>query len=403
MQKLMQIHVNFLCRQDRVNKNGESPIVLRIIYRRERRDVYTGLYTRNEDWDANAGMMLAKNRKSSPFNKNLELIRYKAIQVFDEMKFCGIPFTLDELVSRIKGDEERPILLAEFLELRKTEIKERVFIDITPTTYEKYERVLRFVLDFIKVEYKIKNIPLVQVDARFLEKFFQYLRSNRTIGNNTSVKYIGAFRTLLMPAIKEGVIRKNPFVETKFRSKKVYKGYLTNEELTRIVEADLKSEHLDRIRDQFLFCCYTGLAYIDLRQLEKINIRKEQNGSYFIEKPRQKNGQLCIVPLIKPAIQILKKYSRSDDFRDFNWYVSSNQKMNTQLKILGIKSGLDKPLHFHLARHTFATTITLSNGVPIESVSSMLGHATIRQTQDYAKVVAFKLKSDMERLNQVYY
>jgi len=376
---------------------------LRIIYRRERRDVYTGLYTRNEDWDANAGMMLAKNRKSSPFNKNLELIRYKAIQVFDEMKFCGIPFTLDELVSRIKGDEERPILLAEFLELRKTEIKERVFIDITPTTYEKYERVLRFVLDFIKVEYKIKNIPLVQVDARFLEKFFQYLRSNRTIGNNTSVKYIGAFRTLLMPAIKEGVIRKNPFVETKFRSKKVYKGYLTNEELTRIVEADLKSEHLDRIRDQFLFCCYTGLAYIDLRQLEKINIRKEQNGSYFIEKPRQKNGQLCIVPLIKPAIQILKKYSRSDDFRDFNWYVSSNQKMNTQLKILGIKSGLDKPLHFHLARHTFATTITLSNGVPIESVSSMLGHATIRQTQDYAKVVAFKLKSDMERLNQVYY
>jgi site-specific recombinase XerD len=348
-------------------------------------------------------MVHVKTRKSSPFNKNLELIRYKAIQVFDEMKFSGIPFTLDELVSKIKGDEERPILLAEFLELRKTEIKERVFIDITPTTYEKYERVLRFVLDFIKVEFKIKNIPLVQVDARFLEKFFQYLRSNRTIGNNTSVKYIGAFRTLLMPAIKEGVIRKNPFVETKFRSKKVYKGYLTNEEITRIVEADLKSEHLDRIRDQFLFCCYTGLAYIDLRQLEKINIRKEQNGSYFIEKPRQKNGQLCIVPLIKPAIQILKKYSRSDDFRDFNWFVSSNQKMNTQLKILGVKSGLDKPLHFHLARHTFATTITLSNGVPIESVSSMLGHATIRQTQDYAKVVAFKLKSDMERLNKVYF
>ena len=181
MQKLMQIHVNFLCRQDRENKNGESPIVLTIIYRRERRDLYTGLYTRNEDWDANAGMVHVKTRKSSPFNKNLELIRYKAIQVFDEMKFSGIPFTLDELVGKIKGDEERPILLAEFLELRKTEIKERVFIDITPTTYEKYERVLRFVLDFIKFEYKIKNIPLVQVDARFLEKFFQYLRSNRTI------------------------------------------------------------------------------------------------------------------------------------------------------------------------------------------------------------------------------
>jgi hypothetical protein len=148
-------------------------------------------------------MMHAKSKKSIVFNQNLELIRYKSIQLFDEMKFSGIPFTLDELVSKIKGDEDRPILLAEFLELRKTEIKERVFIDITPSTYEKYERVLRFVLDYIKFEYKIKNIPLVQVDVRFLEKFFQYLRSNRKIGNNTSVKYIGAFRTLLMPKVQK--------------------------------------------------------------------------------------------------------------------------------------------------------------------------------------------------------
>ena len=278
-----------------------------------------------------------------------------------------------------------------------------MLIDIKPTTYEKYERVMRFALDFVQVEYKLKSYPLVQIDVRFLEKFFLYLRSVRKIGNNTSVKYLGAFRTLLMPAMHEGIIRKNPFLELKFKSKKVYKGYLTNEELSCIINADLKSVSLERVRDQFLFCCYTGLAYVDLGQLGKANIRKDNGGTYFIEKPRQKTGQLSIVPLIIPAIEILKKYSNSNDFRDFSWYVSTNQKINEQLKTIGRLSKVEKLLHFHLARHTFATTITLSNGVPIESVSSMLGHATIRQTQDYAKVVAFKLKSDMERLNQVYH
>ena len=402
MQKIMQVHFNFLCRQDRANKNGESPVVLRIIFRRERRDIYTGLYCSPLEWDADRGMMYAKTKKCILFNQNLDLIRYKTIQLFDEMKFSGIPFTMEDLVQKIKGNEEKPSLLAVFLESRKEELQQRVLIDITPTTYEKYERVMRFALDFVQLEYKLKSYPLVQIDVRFLEKFFLYLRSVRKIGNNTSVKYLGAFRTLLMPAIHEGIIRKNPFLELKFKSKKVYKGYLTNEELSCIINADLNSVSLERVRDQFLFCCYTGLAYVDLGQLGKANIRKDNGGTYFIEKPRQKTGQLSIVPLIIPAIEILKKYSNSNDFRDFSWYVSTNQKINEQLKTIGRLSKVGKLLHFHLARHTFATTITLSNGVPIESVSSMLGHATIRQTQDYAKVVALKLTNDMKRVDLVY-
>jgi site-specific recombinase XerD len=402
MQKSMQIHMNFLCRQDRENKKGESPIVFRIIFRKDRRDIYTGLYCSPKDWNSDTGMLDTKNKRSAPFNKNLDSIKYKAIQVFDELKYSGLPFTMDDLVNKIKGNEEKPTLLAEFLEIRKSELKMRVLIDITPTTYEKYERVLRFVLEFVQFDYKLKSFPLVQVDAQFLERFFQYLRLVRKIENNTSVKYLGAFRTVLAPAIQDATIRKNPFPELKFKTKKVHKGYLTNEEIDQILKADLKSTHLDKIRDQFLFCCYTGLAYIDLKQLGKSNIRKEQNGNYFIEKPRQKTDQMSIIPLIKPAVAILNKYSASEDFRDFNWYVLTNQKMNEQLKVLGKISGIGKSLHVHLARHTFATTITLSNGVPIESVSSMLGHATIRQTQHYAKVVALKLKNDMEKVNQMY-
>jgi len=131
-------------------------------------------------------------KKSISFNKNLDLIKYKAIQLYDELKFNGIPFTMDELVNKIKGVEEKPVLLIEYLNGRKLELKERVFVDISSKTYEKYERVLRFTLDFVAVEFKLKNYPLVQIDVKFLEKFFQYLRSTRKIENNTSVKYLGA-------------------------------------------------------------------------------------------------------------------------------------------------------------------------------------------------------------------
>lgn len=157
-------------------------------------------------------------------------------------------------------------------------------------------------------------------------------------------------------------------------------------------------------RDTFTrLYCKNDLANVDLGQLAKANIRKDNGETYFIEKPRQKTGQLSIVPLVIPVIKILKKYSNSNDFRDFSWNNITNQKMNEQLKVIAQCCGLDKTLHFYLARHIFATTITLSNGVPIESVSSMLGHATIGQTQDYAKVVALRLSNDMKKVDLVYF
>jgi site-specific recombinase XerD len=129
---------------------------------------------------------------------------------------------------------------------------------------------------------------------------------------------------------------------------------------------------------------------------------KDSDGSYYIRKPRQKTGQESIIPMVPAAMNILQKYSLTSDFRDFYWHVSANQKMNQRLKTIGMAAGIEKPLHMHLARHTFATTITLSNGVPIESVSSMLGHASLKQTQHYAKIVALKIKNDMVRVKELY-
>lgn len=174
------------------------------------------------------------------------------------------------------------------------------------------------------------------------------------------------------------------------------------EELTCLSALKLTDKDVDRKRDIFLFACYTGLAYVDLKNLKSHHIEAEANGTFYIRKPRQKTGEESIIPLLPAAIRILKRYSITSDFRDFNWYISTNQKMNLGLKYITQKAGFTKILHMHMARHTFATTVTLSNGVPIESVSKMLGHANIRQTQHYAKVVALKIKNDMAQIEGLF-
>jgi site-specific recombinase XerD len=209
-------------------------------------------------------------------------------------------------------------------------------------------------------------------------------------------------KVLLSPAIHSGIIKNDPFRDLRMRAKPVYREFLTQEEITLLENLELDNEDLRRKKDIFLFSCYTGLAYTDLKQLNKRHLVREADGSYYIIKPRQKTGQESIIPLLPTAERILMKYSLTGNIQDFKWYISSNQKMNLGLKHIGQKAGIGKTLHMHLARHTFATTVTLANGVPIESVSKMLGHASIRQTQHYAKVVATKIKMDMLRIKDIY-
>lgn len=402
MLELLNIRFSFLCRTTHVNAEGKHPIVFRILYRSERKDIFTGIHCSKKDWDSKSGRMKKGDKLASSITQNLDHIILKAHHVFDELKFSGQPFTLDELIDKLKGKEEKPSLLIDYLQDANDKLKNRLHVDLSAPTYEKYVRCAKHMVKFLETAYKVKNYPLQKMDSEFLEKFFQYLRGVRKIAHNTAVKYLVTLKTVLMPAIKSGMLKHDPFQQFRVRAKTVYKGYLTSEEIKKLSDTEFQSADLERIRDIFLFGCYTGLAYIDLKQLKGYHILKDTDDSYYIRKPRQKTGQESIVPLVPAAINILQKYSLTDDFRDFYWHVSANQKMNQRLKVIGAITGIEKPLHMHLARHTFATTVTLSNGVPIESVSSMLGHASLKQTQHYAKIVALKIKNDMVRVKELY-
>ncbi len=209
--QLLNIRFGFICRATHANETGENPIILRIIFRKERRDLFTGIYCIKADWDSNSGVVLKTNKAYRTINDNLKLIHQKANQAFDELKFSGAVFTLDDLINKIKGKEARPELLIDFLQYSLDELKQRLQVDISKATYYKYRKSLHHVADFVKSEYKGGNYPLAKVDKKFLEKYFYFMRREKNISHNSVIKSIQSFRSLLYPAIKTGIIKQNPF------------------------------------------------------------------------------------------------------------------------------------------------------------------------------------------------
>jgi site-specific recombinase XerD len=213
---------------------------------------------------------------------------------------------------------------------------------------------------------------------------------------------MGCFNKILQPAVKHKVIKYNPFLDINLGRKPVDRDFLELAEINKIRDLQGLSPELKMKRDLFLFACYTGLPYSDLKKLSSIYIMEDNDGTKYIKHPRKKNGRLSIIPLLPAAEAILLSYSPTDDSRDFAWKVVSNQKLNDGLKVLASLAGIQKNLFVHLGRHTFATTVTLSNGVSLESVSNMLGHTSLKHTQIYAKVVAAKVKNEMRGLRELF-
>jgi site-specific recombinase XerD len=402
MQQLLDFRLSFICRTGHLNAKGKNPIILRVTYNGDRRDIFTGLYCFKKNWNGGEGRVLNTEKDAASINQNLELILRRANNAFDELRFSGDSFSTSQLVEKLKGKGPKPALLIDVLADGIKQIKKRVGVEITKSSYYKYRRSLKYMQEYLEAEYKVKNYTLNRIDLKFLEAFFHFLRTEKAISHNTALKYVTLVKSVLQPSIRSGIIIGDPFRELRIKPKPVHRNYLTQEELNILINLKLNDPDLERKRDIFLFSCFTGLAYVDLKNLRGENVILDNDGEWYIKTNRQKTGEQSIIPLLPAARNILVKYSLTDNIQDFTWLISSNQKMNKGLKSIGKRAKISKVLHMHLARHTFATTVTLSNGVPIESVSKMLGHTNIRQTQHYAKVVATKIKMDMAKIKDLY-
>ncbi len=233
-----------------------------------------------------------------------------------------------------------------------------------------------------------------------MSEYEYWLKTFRKCAHNTAVKYLANFKKIVLICVKNGWLQKDPFFNYKFKKKTVARDYLSEVELKVMQEKKFSSERLEKVRDIFMFCCYTGLAYADVYKLKRSEIKIGIDGKQWIFANRKKNDEFFRTPLLPISLSLLEKYSAHPECiaKDRMLPVLTNQKMNCYLKEIVDTCSINKELTFHIARHTFATTVTLNNGVPIETVSKMLGHTNLKTTQHYAKLLDGRISEDMARL-----
>lgn len=383
-------------------KNGECPVMLRINIDGQRATIQLKRYLKPENWDANRYQMIGKTEEARVFNEYLNAVKMKAHKKYNELIHLYDDLTADMMRDAILGiNASSPKMLLEIWQEYNDELQQLVGKEYSKGTYQKYITSYKRMQSFLQFHYHKTDIPVKNIDPHFISRFNLYLKTEMGCNYNTAIKFLQRFKKITNIAIQNGWLSSNPFNGFSLSSKEVERPYLTEQELNRLVNCQTKLDRINRVKDFFVFSCFTGLAYIDLKKLTKSEV-EVNDGRYWIRKNRQKTGGRSNIPLLEIPMNIINKYSVFEALEDNDHVlpIPSNQKMNAYLKELADICNITKELTFHIARHTFATTVTMMNGVPMESVSKMLGHKTIKSTQIYARIVDQKVGEDMNILSR---
>lgn len=305
------------------------------------------------------------------------------------------------MVNQVLGLEKGAKSLVEYIDLHNRQYENRVGVNTTRTTFIRYKLIKERVQDFLKLKYNVSDIPIRDLTPVVLENFYLYLRKDCKCENNSSMKTMQRLRKIVYFAKNMGETMADPYQSFRVHFESVDRDILTQEEIDTIYDKEFITGRLEQIRDIFIFSCYTGISYIDVFNLTEDCIQESFDGNLWVMIKRHKTNVSANIRLLDIPKEILAKYKgKQKDGKCLP--VVSNQKMNEYLKEIATICGITKKISYHVARHTFSTTVTLSNGVPIESVSKMLGHTNIRTTQIYAKITDRKISRDMDALAQKY-
>jgi integrase len=340
--------------------------------------------------------------KAKEVNAFLESLAGKAYAIQRQIILEDLIMCIDVFKRKWQGEDQNIIGLLSMFKEHNSKVKQLINLEYAHATYMRYQTTLRHTEEFITWNYKTKDFDVRKLNFKFISDFEFYLKGVKKVGHNATMKYLANLKKIVLTCVKNDIIGKDPFFAFKFAKHEVDRVALTEHELRTVANKVFEIPRLEQVRDIFVFCCYTGLAYADVAKLSKMDIIEGRSGEMWINIKRQKTDSASRIPLLPPALKLLKKYENQLERLDKHLLpVLSNQKMNAYLKEIGDVCGIVKPITFHLARHTFATTVTLSNGVPIETVSRMLGHRSLKTTQLYAKVLDKKVSDDMQRLSEI--
>ena len=400
-----KITLHFYAKSTKANANGLLPIYVRLTVDGKRLEFSTKKFVEKTKWSNELSKMKGTSEEARSINSYLDLMKAKVLEAQMELLHRNEALTIENFKSKILGTEERQRMLVPIFQDHNNKIKELVGKEYAPGTLERYTTSLKHTIEFMQWKYSVSDIDITKIDHAFITDYEFWLRSVRNCANNTAVKYIKNFNKIIKICLANDWLDKNPFVNYKSKVKEVERVYLNEAEIQTIIEKEFKTERLSLVRDIFLFSCFTGLAYIDVKNLTKSHISYGIDGEQWIFTHRQKTESASKIPILPVTQMIIDKYENHPQClnEDKLLPILSNQKMNAYLKEIAGVCEIDKELTFHIARHTFATTVTLTNGVPIESVSKMLGHKNLRTTQHYAKVLDRKVSDDMRILKEKYY
>ncbi|MDI9564902.1 MAG: site-specific integrase [Bacteroidota bacterium] len=396
------LNLLFYLRRAKTKKNGEAPIYLRITVDGIRTETPTGRSIIPDKWENDLQMQKGKSEEARTLNHFIESIKQRINQDANILIDQGIDYTAEQLKNRFNGIKEQPKTLVSVFEENNQLIKQEENKKYSHSTVRQYNTTLSRLKEFLGKEYGRKDIPVTELDVLFIRRYEIFLRSVYNTDHNTVMKYLKQLKKVIHFAMAAGYLDRDPFMSHKTAFKDVSRDYLTMDELTSIKDKEIRVRRVDRVRDVFVFACYTGIAYGDLKNLTTESVSKGIDGKNWIIYHRGKTGIRASIPLLPPAMEIIEKYRIDPECSADRKLlpVISNQKLNSYLSEIAGLCDIEKRLTTHVARHTFATTVTLSQGVPIETVSKMLGHTSLKTTQIYAKVVDRKIADDMSQLER---
>ncbi len=391
--KKSTFNILFYLKRSGLKANGKMPIMGRITVNGKAIQFGAKLEVNPKIWDVKAGKAVGRSQEVIDINSILESIKATMTKIYRELQERETTVSPERIKNIFFGIEIQQQMFLELFKKHNEDVEKLVGINKSKATLQKYEVTRKHLTKFIKEKYNRSDIGIKEIDYLFITDFEVYLLTTAGCNPNTTAKFMQFFKRIVIIAKNNGWLKTDPFANYKIRIKKVDRGYLQQNEIEKIMAKKFPTKRLDQVRDIFIFSCFCGLAYIDVKNLKEENIRTSFDGELWIMGKREKTGVSFSIPLLEIPKKILEKYNgKLSDNRILP--VPSNQKMNSYLKEIGAVCGINKELTFHLARHTFAT-LTLSKGVSIESVSKMLGHTNIKTTQIYARITDAKVGHDM--------
>jgi site-specific recombinase XerD len=402
MRSKTNFRVSFFLKKTKLLKSGEASVSMRITVDGQRVENNIRKSILPNLWDQSKERAKGTSKTAIDLNRFIEEARIKIHQIITELQQNGEEITPVVVQQRFYGigqvrKQERTIL--QVIQEHNEEAEKLIGKDFVKITVRRYESMKRYLCEMIKEKYDVPDLPLSDFNGEVIRAYEVYLKTEKDLCQNTLIRYMKALKKITNRCIANDWIHKDPFAGIKFREEPTDPEFLTIEEVNRIYECEPGSRRLEVVRDMFLMSAFTGLAFTDVSQLTEEHIVTDNEGNKWIRKPRQKTRQMSNIPLLDIPLEIIEKYrgDKKAAKKGVLLPIPSNQVMNRYLKEIATICKIDKYLTNHVARHTYAT-VCLSQGVSLKNVSKMLGHASVKMTERYARVLDSSILRDMNSI-----